>query len=190
MWKCGFFFRTSSAYDEEIVLFGGDKMEENMFGFEITQESFNWENKRPVPPKGYIEFNLNSANCQTGKCPNCGCEKPGIGPAKRDGGFHDRKIQNLWRNLQRTNKKLGIDHSNWKPPYNLFSKDLFPEKQKYSSMIKDHPSRYGIDEFACCTSLIWHDFHEDLGSKGCLTTNWKYYYKPTRKDNNTLFKWF
>ena len=32
-------------------------MKENMFGFKVKVKPFNWEEKRPLSPKGYIEFN-------------------------------------------------------------------------------------------------------------------------------------
>ena len=115
-------------------------IKEQMFRFEIEQKPFSWDNQRPTPPQGYIEFNSHKAHCQAGKCPNCGDEKPGIGPGKRDGGFQNREIQNLCRNLECVNKRLNIGHPNWKPEYELFSKDLFPEKEKYQSMIKCHPT--------------------------------------------------
>jgi len=125
------------------------KIKEKMFGFEIAQKPFPWINQRPVPPRGYIEFNSKKAHCQSGKCPNCGTEKPGIGPQERSGGFQDRQIQNLIRALDKKNK-LDMDHQNWKSSYELFSIDLIPEYGEMGSMLKCHPSRYGIEEFMCC----------------------------------------
>lgn len=171
-----------------IYNFGGDNMKEKMFGFEIRQKEFTWKNKRPIPPKGYIEFNSRRVHPQAGECPNCGQEKPWIGPGKRDGGFQDRQIQNLWRNLERVNRKLSVNHPNWKPTYELFSLEIHFEKGTYQSMIKCHPSRYGIGEFGCCKAQIWHDFYDDLDAK-YPSASWKYYYKPTEKNKNTLQHW-
>jgi len=149
---------------------------ENIFGFEIEQQPFTWNNDRPTPPKKYIKFNSRMA-----KCPNCGTEKPGIGRGKRNSGFKDRQIQNLWRALGRTNEKLALDHPNWKPSFELFSIDLIPEKRETSTMLKCHPSRYGTGKFLCCGAAIWHDLYGD---------DWTYFYKRTKKNNNTLYRWF
>jgi len=78
-------------------------IKDSMFGFELNQTKFNWINKRPIPPNGYIPYNSKRAHCQSGKCPNCGKEKPGTGSGH--GGFQDRQIQNLWRALERLNER-------------------------------------------------------------------------------------
>ena len=154
---------------------------DSMFGFELRPFKFNWKDERPKPPAGYIEFNSNRAHCQSGKCPNCGKEKPGkIGLSDV---FQDRQIQNLWRALKRMNRKYCPEDPHWKPSYELFSLDIDPDKDKYESMIKCHPSRYGTGEFTCCGAKIWHDFHSK-SLKG-----WKHYYKPTANNNNTLQQW-
>lgn len=152
-----------------------------MFGFELTQTKFNWIDARPKPPEGYIEYNDKKANCQSGKCPNCGEEKPGTGGG-RGGGFQDRQIQNLMNALDRINERLDTDHPHWKPHFDLFSIDLDPDKEKYSTMLKCHPSRYGTGKFLCCGAEIWHDFISEGGK------SWKHYYKPTK--DKTLKKWF
>ena len=154
-------------------------LKNSMFGFALTPTKFKWINERPSPPKGYIEYNSKRANCQSGKCPNCGTEKPGTSGGC--GAFQDREIQNLMRALKRLNER---DHPTWTPFYELFSIDLDPEQPQYSTMLKCHPSRYGTGKFSCCDAQIWHDFFCDEGK------SWKYYYKPTAKKNNTLQKWF
>ena len=154
-------------------------LKDSMFGFEISPTKFNWNNERPSPPKEYIEYNSRRANCQSGRCPNCGTEKPGTSGC--DGTFQDREIQNLMRALKKLNKR---DHPNRKPFYELFSIDLDPEQPQYSTMLKCHPSRYGTGKFSCCSAEIWHDFFSDQ-DKG-----WKYYYESTAKKNSTLQKWF
>ena len=154
-------------------------LKDSMFGFELTPQNFKWINERPIPPKGYIEYNSKRANCQSGKCPNCGKDKPGTSGSY--GAFQDRQIQNLMRALKRLSE---INHPNWKCFYELFSIDLDPEQAQYSTMLKCHPSRYGIGEFLCCGAKIWHDFLNNCG-KG-----WNYYYKPTEINNKTLQKWF
>ena len=151
-----------------------------IFGFELNPQKFNWKNERPKPPQGYIEFNSNRAHCQSGKCPNCGHEKPGI--IYYGGGFQDRMIQNLKNALDRLSNRLSMDDPHWKPDYEFFWTDIDSEQPKQSTQLNCHPSRYGIGEFYCCKAKIWHDFHSDI--KG-----WKYYYKSTAKNKNTLQQW-
>ena len=154
---------------------------ETMFGFEICPTKFKWVMRRPAPPRGFIEYNSKRANCQTGYCPNCKAEKPGT--LGGNGGFQDRQIQNLMRSLKRLSDRLHPDCPNWKPFYELFSIDLDPGRQKHSTMLKCHPSRYGTGKFLCCGAEIWHDFFSENGQ------GWKYYYKPTAMFNRTLNSW-
>lgn len=98
-------------------------MKENIFGIEIEEMTFRWDDKKPTPPSGYLKYNANKANCQSGKCPNCGHKKPPTGPGKSDNGFQDRQIQNLWRALYKLNNRLDVEHPNWKSSYELFSLD-------------------------------------------------------------------
>jgi len=133
----------------------------------IPKKEFKWEMKRPTPPKGYIKFNSNKAHCQRGECPNCGHEKPGTSGGH--GGFQDRDIQNIMRMVTRLENRIPYGDENWKCGFDLFSMDLFPEEEKYSTMLKCHPSRYGIGEFCCCKAKIWHDFYGG---------EWDYYYLP------------
>ncbi len=141
-------------------------------------DEYHWEKKRPTPPQDYIEYNSKNANCQSGKCPNCDQEKPGT--SSGHGGFQNRQIQNLMRALCRLNERYGPDDTHWKPFYELFSIDLNPKEQRYATILKCHPSRYGTGTFSCCGAKIWHDFYDD----------WKYYYKPTKANNQTLAIWF
>ena len=84
-------------------------IKEAMFGLELTQQKFKSINKRPIPPKGYIEYNSKRATCQSGKCPSCGKDKPGTSGSY--GAFQDRQIQNLMKALKGLSE---IDHPNWK----------------------------------------------------------------------------
>ena len=155
------------------------KIRDSMFGFEIEIKKFNLELKRPKPPAGYVEFNYRKVGPSTGKCPNCGAEKPGT-LGLRD-GFQDREIQNLSRAMNRLGKR-----DNQKCSYELFSVDLDPDQGECQTMLKCHPSRYGISEFTCCRAKIWHDFFDDPDAKN-ISAGWKYYYKPT--DLKTLNNW-
>jgi hypothetical protein len=153
-------------------------VKDSMFGFEIKVKSFSFNMKRPKPPAGYIQYK--KANCQSGKCPNCGHEKPGtVGGHKNADGFQDRDVQNVLKAMQRLVRRLPEDK--WKPFYVLFSIDLDPTKEKYATMLKCHPSRFGRGKFYCCEAEIWHDFFDG---------GWDYYYKPTNKNKNTLDAWF
>lgn len=145
------------------------EIKDNMFGFTVTVKTFDLTEKRPVPPRGYIEFNSNRAHCQAGKCPNCGKEKPGRGGGH--GGFQNRDVQNLMRAMDRLERRSD------RPSYKLFSTHLNSENP---TMLKCHTSRFSVSEFLCCGAKIWHDFFSGAG-KG-----WKYYYKPTARNNNTL----
>jgi hypothetical protein len=135
------------------------QIEDRMFGFIVTVKEFDLTMKRPVPPKGYIEFNSKRAHCQAGKCPNCGHEKPGTWHGH--GGFQNRDVQNLMRALDRLERRID------KPSYELFSTHLDSENPM---MLKCHISRFSVGEFMCCKAKIWHDFFSEDG-KG-----WKYYY--------------
>jgi hypothetical protein len=150
-------------------------MKEQMFLFEIEPTKIPWYNKRPTPPKGYIEFNF-----RRNICPNCGQTSPGVGPSSMNSGFHNRLIQNIDKTLNRKNRRLDMKHPNWKPSYETFSTDLIPELGKNNSMLKCHPSRFGTSKFYCCDAMIWHDL---------FFNDWKYYYLPTRKNTDSLQRW-
>jgi hypothetical protein len=150
-------------------------MKEQMFLFEIDPKQIPWDNKRPLPPKGYIEFNF-----RRNICPNCGKTSPGIGPSRMNSGFQNRLIQSIDKALRQKNRRLDMKHPNWKPSHESFSKDLIPELGTNNTMLNCHPSRYGRSKFYCCNTKIWHDFFHD---------GWKYYYLPTRKNNNSLQRW-
>ena len=152
-----------------------------MFGFEIKVKTFSFNMKRPKRPAGFIPYNHKRANCQSGKCPNCGSEKPGtVGKSNNSDGFQDRNVQNVFRAMIRLELRLPVDQ--WKPFHELFSVDLDSTKEKYSTMLKCHPSRFGKGKFCCCNAEIWHDFGGNIGE-------WNYYYKPSSKDKNTLSAW-
>ena len=152
------------------------RVNDSMFGFEIKVKTFSFDEIRPKPPIGFIPYCKKKANSITGKCPNCGKEHPGtIGT---DDGFQDRDIQNIFRAMKRLERRLPEDK--WKPFYELFSIDLDSTKDKYSTMLKCHHSRFGNGKFCCCDADIWHDF---------IDSSWNYYYKPTSKDKNTLSAW-
>ena len=131
-----------------------------MFGFILFQEPFNWDNKPPKPPPGYIKYNPNKANCQSGKCPNCGAEKPEAAYGSSGNGFQNKRVNQLCKALKRLSGRIRIDDKHWKPFYELFSTDLIPERGKYQTMLKCHPSRYSSGEFHCCKAKIWHDFFD------------------------------
>jgi len=139
-----------------------------MFGFEIEIKKFNFELKRPKPPAGYVEFNYSKVGPQSGKCPNCGAEKTLISGS--GGGFQNRQTQNVSRAMDRLEKR-----DNQKCSYELFSVDLDPEQGQYKTMLKCHPSRYGLNEFMCCGAKIWHDFFDAPDAK-YSSVGWKYYY--------------
>jgi hypothetical protein len=153
---------------------------EMMFGFLLFQTLFNWNESPPKSPPGYKKYNRN-----IGKCPNCGSEKSGITYGSSGGGFQDKKVNQLFKALVRLSNRLSFDDQHWKPFYQLFSTDLIPERGKYQSMLKCHPSRYSTGKFHCCGAKIWHDFLKDPINKNLNA--WNYYYFPT--DTMLLNEW-
>ncbi len=143
-----------------------------LFGWDwkIPKKEFKWELKRPVPPKGYILYSYKKQ-----KCPNCGAEKAGYSSGGHT-GFQDREIQNILRMTNRLEERYNYGEDNWKCDYDLFSIDLIPERDKYDSMLKCHPSRYDTGSFSCCGAKIWHDFYDESEDK--RMPSWNYYYLP------------
>ena len=137
-----------------------------------------WNNAKP--PKSYLPYNSSKANCQNGSCPNCKTEKPGT--IYHGGNFQNRFIQNIYRAMKRLDNR---EYANWKPFHELFSVDLDSSRPKYETMLKCHPSRYGIGKFSCCGAKIWHDYNDANFSK--IGGGWSYYYQPT--NTATLNKW-
>lgn len=154
-----------------------------LFGFELEVEDFDFSEKRPVPPQGYVPFNSTKAHCQAGKCPNCGEEKPGItSGGKNNHGFQDRRVQNVQRALDRLEERVPYENPNWKCGAELFATNLNHNKDE-CSMLKCHPSRWAMGEFMCCGAKIWHDFCSFEEGKNFKKDTWNYYYKPTNNIN-------
>ena len=113
------------------------------------------------PPVGWIPFIWKHKVVGEGvmkdsrqSCPVCHGFGFAYGGSLNRTRFMDKKVQNIWRRLQKAEKKGYLDKGDF---------DMFCI-QVDGYMIKCHPSRFDFGECMTCHTRLCHDWGENYGT--------------------------